>query len=72
MTATHTPRHDGSTGRQRLALLCAKSYISRLLAIPLYRSVYIYITNREPRFADGAGTRPKTVPTDDGGQILAI
>jgi len=39
-------------------------------SLPLH--IYIYITNLELAFADGAGTKTKTVPTDDGGHIRAI
>jgi len=42
MTATGTPRHEGSTGRQGLALEWANRFKSRLLDIPPYRSKYIY------------------------------
>jgi hypothetical protein len=42
MTATGTPRHEGSTGRRGLALPWANRFKSGLLDIPPYRSIYIY------------------------------
>ena len=42
MTATGTPRHEGSTGRRGLALPWANCFKSGLLDIPPYRSIYIY------------------------------
>jgi len=48
----------------------ANHFQSGLLDIPSYHS--ISSTNRELRFADGAGTTTKIVPIDDGGLILAI
>jgi len=42
MTTTGTPRHEGSTGRQGLALPWANRFKSGLLDIPPYHSIYIY------------------------------
>jgi len=69
MTATSTPRHEGSTGRRSLALPWANRFKSGLLDIPPYRSIYIYYelrTNvcRWSRYLDkdGAYRRWRTYP----------
>jgi hypothetical protein len=67
MTATGTPRHEGSTGRQGLALPWANRFTSGLLDIPPYRSKYLYYELRtyvcrwsQYHDKDGAYTRWRT------------
>jgi len=69
MTATGTPRHEGSTVRRVLALPLENCFTSRLLDIPPYRSLYIYYKLRTNvcRWSwhndrDGAYRRWRTYP----------
>jgi hypothetical protein len=55
-----------------LALPLANYFKCGLLDIPPNRSVYIYNSNWELTFADGAGTTTKMVPTENGEHIPAI
>jgi len=60
MTATGTPRHEGSTGRRGFAVPWANCFKSGLLDIPSYGSIYIYyeLTThvcRWSRYHDKAG-----------------
>jgi len=72
ITATGTPRHTGSTGWWGLGLPLVNCFKYRLLDIPPYCCLYIYITNSELMFADGASITTMMVSTDDGGHNLAI
>jgi len=69
MTATGTPRHQGSTGWRSLAYPWANRFKSGLLDIPPYLSIYIYhklrtIVCRWSQYhdKDGAYRRWRTYP----------
>jgi hypothetical protein len=69
MTATVTPRHEGSSGRRRLALPWANRFKSGLRDIPPDRSIYIYyeLRNKVCRWSwyhdkDGTYRRRRTYP----------
>jgi hypothetical protein len=46
MTATGTPRHEGSTGRQGFGSSMGEQFKSGLLDVPPYLSIYIYYVLR--------------------------